>query len=141
MTHDEEVQLAVMLNEVGEDANDYDIIESKPFTGFENEKVQFGLLDRIKKLFKPKTETVVRYSYEKRPEATGPSLLPTTRPFCRKMLELNETKMWSRENIQAISERLGYDVFARVGGFWNNNGKIEFHCRHYWKSNIVRKKV
>jgi hypothetical protein len=85
-------------------------------------------------------EIKVMYSYEKRPDVGGPTLLPTSRPFCRKMVELSKTKLFSREDIQKISERLGYSVFKRAGGFWNNNGKIEYQCRHGWMQKVVIKK-
>lgn len=84
----------------------------------------------------PKFE--VRYSYEKRPDVTGADVLPTTRPFCRKMLSLN--KLYSRQDIQKISQYLGYDVMRRAGGFWNNDGTVEYHCRHEFFSQIVMKK-
>jgi hypothetical protein len=84
----------------------------------------------------PKFE--VRYSYELRAGVPGPDRLPTTRPFCVKMLALN--RLYTRADIQKISAYLGYDVMKRSGGFWNNNGTIEFHCRHEFFSQIVVKK-
>lgn len=84
----------------------------------------------------PKFE--VRYSYEKRPDVEGPSVLPTTRPFCKKMVGLN--RLYTRKDIQKISQYLGYDVMKRAGGFWNNNGTVEYHCRHEFFSQIVIKK-
>jgi hypothetical protein len=92
----------------------------------------------------PKVEVpqiLIRYSYEKRSDAKGNSILPTTRPFCKKLVGMSSNgKVWSRQNIMALSQRLGYDVFKRVGGFWNNNGNIEFHCRHEWVAHAVTKK-
>jgi hypothetical protein len=85
-------------------------------------------------------EIKVMYSYEKRAGVDGPTLLPTSRPFCQKMVALSATKLFSRQDIQKISERLGYSVFKRAGGFWNNNGKIEFQCRHGWIQKVVTKK-
>lgn len=85
-------------------------------------------------------EIKVMYAYEKRPEASGATLLPTSRPFCQKMVALSATKLFSREDIQKISERLGYSVFNRAGGFWNNNGKIEYQCRHGWMQKVVMKR-
>lgn len=85
-------------------------------------------------------EIVVMYSYEKRPDVSGPTLIPTSRPFCQKMVKLSETRLFSRQDIQKISERLGYSVFLRAGGFWNNNGTIEYHCRHGWMKHVVIKK-
>jgi hypothetical protein len=80
------------------------------------------------------------YTYEKRADVEGASILPTSRPFCKKMVGLSENKMWSRKDIQNISQQLGYNVFLRAGGFWNNNGKVEYHCRHEWVANAVIKK-
>lgn len=85
-------------------------------------------------------EIKVLYTYEKRSDVAGPTLIPTSRPFCRRMVGLSETRMFSRQDIQKLSERLGYSVFTRAGGFWNNNGTIEFHCRHAWIKHVVIKK-
>ena len=86
----------------------------------------------------PKIE--VFYTYEKRKDVGGADILPTSRPFCRKMVGLSSSRMWSRKDIQNISQRLGYNVFKAAGGFWNNNGTIEAHCRHEWVANAVIKK-
>ena len=85
-------------------------------------------------------EIKVMYSYEKRLGVEGATLLPTSRAFCKKLVALSETKLFSRQDIQKISERLGYSVFKRAGGFWNNNGKIEYQCRHGWVQKVVTKK-
>lgn len=77
------------------------------------------------------TQIFVKYSYE------GPQD-NRNRAFCAKMMQLN--RLYSRFDIEKISQRLGYSVFDRRGGFWNNHGTIEAHCRHNWKSNIVIKK-
>ena len=63
-----------------------------------------------------------------------------SRPFCVKMMQLSETRLWSRARIEQMSMALGYSVFDRVGGFWNNKGTIEIHCRHEWKALIIQKK-
>jgi hypothetical protein len=85
-------------------------------------------------------EFKVMYTYEKRADVSGPELLKTSRPFCVKMVGLSKTRMFSRQDIQKLSERLGYSVFKRAGGFWNNNGTIEFQCRHGWMKHVVIKK-
>jgi len=90
---------------------------------------------KAKKIF-PSFE--VRYSYEKRPDADGPELLPTSRPFCVKMIALD--RFYTRTEIQGISQVLGYDVFNRTGGYWNNDGTVEKHCRHEFRSNVVIRK-
>lgn len=96
------------------------------------------ITDRIPKQTLP--EIQVMYSYEKRPEVSGPTLLPTSRSFCRKMVSMSESKLFSITDIQNLSNRLGYSVFKRAGGFWNNNGVIEYHCRHGWMKHVVLKK-
>jgi hypothetical protein len=74
----------------------------------------------------------IMYSYE------GPED-SRNRPFCAKMMQLN--RFYSRKDIETISERLGYSVFDRRGGFWmHKDGTITPYCRHRWQSNIVVKK-
>jgi uncharacterized protein (DUF433 family) len=85
-------------------------------------------------------EFKVMYTYEKRADVAGPELLKTSRPFCVKLVGLSQSRMFSRQDIQKLSERLGYSVFKRAGGFWNNNGTIEFQCRHAWIKHVVIKK-
>ena len=81
----------------------------------------------------PETMDVyVKYSYEPR---TGlKPLIETSRPFCRKLISLN--KLYTRAEIQSISQRVGYSVWDRQGGWWGR----EPHCRHEWKRHIVLKK-
>lgn len=81
----------------------------------------------------PPVQVSVKYSYEVKPDI-GPSIIPTTRPFCRKMVQLN--RLYSRAEIEAISLRLGYSVWDRKGGWWGSSPE----CRHRWQSNIVVKK-
>jgi hypothetical protein len=161
-----EVDIAMMFNEIGEDAKHYDFIESKKVDFLSNEdsevfekEFQFDentsltqkIKDAVKKLTtglpgvigeikKTLPEIEIRYTYEKNPEASGASVLPTTRPFCAALV--NSGKSWSRVQIEQISERVGYSVWNRRGGFWNH-GKGEgttAYCRHIWKANIVLKK-
>lgn len=81
----------------------------------------------------PPVQVMVKYSYEVKP-GIGPAIIPTTRPFCRKMIHLN--RLYSRADIEAISLRLGYSVWDRKGGWWGKNPE----CRHLWRSNVVVKK-
>lgn len=81
----------------------------------------------------PPVQVSVRYSYEVKP-GIGPPLIPTSRPFCIKMIGLN--RLYSRAEIEKISLRLGYSVFDRKGGWWGKSPE----CRHRWQSNIVVKK-
>jgi DNA-binding Lrp family transcriptional regulator len=81
------------------------------------------------------TEILIRYSYE------GPED-DRNRPFCAKMLDISKRKMWTRSDIEQISERLGYSVWDRRGGWYTEpNGSRRPFCRHEWKSNIVLRKT
>lgn len=87
------------------------------------------------------TELVVRYQYEKAPGIEGGILLPTSRDFCRKIVESN--KVFSREDINQMSAELGYDVWKRRGG-WYHNPKTDTNtpqCRHIFLQKVmIRKK-
>lgn len=145
----------------GEVKEGYEIIRSKAAT-FDADDEAFELMQAFDDDFlnpptatqeapiKPPTKSIlrppvarstpkftIRYSYEVR-DGEGAELLPTSRPFCVKMVAFS--KFYSREDIQKISAILGYNVFERVGGYWNDNGVIKKHCRHEWKANIVVKK-
>jgi DNA-binding MarR family transcriptional regulator len=80
-----------------------------------------------------KTQISVKYSYEVKP-GVGDEIIPTTRPFCRKLIKLN--RLYSRKEIETISERLGYSVWERRGGWWGDSPT----CRHIWVSHVVVKK-
>lgn len=93
------------------------------------------------KVQKPKTISLsIAYTYAKRADAEGNTIIPTSRKFCIHMVDLAKTRLWSSANIQQMSVTLGYSVFDRVGGFWNNDGTIETHCRHEWKPVLVKNK-
>lgn len=79
------------------------------------------------------TEISIKYSYEVKP-GVGPAIIETSRLFCRKLIALN--RLYSRADIEKISQRLGYSVFERKGGWWGDNPE----CRHLWKSNVVVRK-
>jgi hypothetical protein len=99
----------------------------------------------IVEAMKPQTtQILIRYTYEWIPRFdTGGnpennSLITTSRPFCKYLLEAN--KFYTRSDIETMSARLGYSVWDRKGGWWNDNGKISESCRHRWVSNIVKRK-
>lgn len=74
----------------------------------------------------------VRYSYEPKPGLEP--IIATTRPFCKRLIELD--KLYSRAEIESISQRVGFSVWDRKGGFWGDKDE----CRHRWVSNVVVKK-
>ena len=56
------------------------------------------------------------------------------------MLDLSEQKTWSRSDIEQISERLGYSVWDRRGGWYTEpDGEHRPYCRHRWQSKLMRK--
>ena len=90
-----------------------------------------------------RTRFEIRYSYEWKPQ------VPTTqrnteehpsRPFCVKLMDLD--RYWTRREIETLSQRLGYSVFDRGGGWWGKGaGKpASPSCRHEWRSNVVIRK-
>ncbi len=87
------------------------------------------------------TDYRVMFSYEwkdeipvnERDTAEHPS-----RPFCQRLIALN--RYYSRKDIESISARLGYSVFDRAGGWWNDgSGTPSPSCRHRWVGNLVSK--
>lgn len=106
------------------------------------ERVLAKPISEIVGKIKPETtQILIRYSYEWRPEIPvnerDTSAHPS-RDFCKAMLSMD--KVYSRADIEQISARLGYSVWDRQGGWWNDSGDIKPHCRHMWASNIVIKK-
>ncbi len=81
------------------------------------------------------------YEYVKRPDASGPEVLPDgrTRPFCEALI--NSNKYFSREDIINISAELGYDVWQHRGGWFTlPNGNHRPSCRHIWNAVLVAEK-
>ena len=97
-------------------------------------------LKNIIEKVKPTTqEFLIRYSYEWR-QGFNDSDLDTSRDFCKYFVTTD--KLYSRSEIEAMSARLGYDVFSRGGGWYTLPGTNRHRnfCRHQWKSNIVTRK-
>ena len=101
-----------------------------------NEKPSYKVLKPLGELEGKKskvTKLFIRYSY------VGPRD-EKNRMFCRKMLDLSEQKTWSRSDIEQISERLGYSVWDRRGGWYTEpDGEHRPYCRHRWQSKLMRK--
>ena len=56
--------------------------------------------------------------------------------FCNKVMSLD--RLWSRTEIQDLTKRLKYDVFANPGGKIDENGNPNCSCM--WKSVIAMKR-
>lgn len=88
--------------------------------------------EMIDTIEKPETiDVYIRYSYEPKPGLEP--IIETTRPFCKRLIDLD--RFYSRAEIETISQRVGYSVWDRKGGWWGDNPE----CRHEWKRNIITK--
>ncbi|MDE3252510.1 MAG: hypothetical protein KGO92_06860 [Bacteroidota bacterium] len=75
----------------------------------------------------------IMYSYDWKddiPENERDTPEHPCRPFCKKLLELSKDRLFSRQDINAISIRVGYSVWELKGGE---------DCRHQWVSHFVKK--
>lgn len=90
-----------------------------------------------------RTTFEIRYSYEWKPEIPVGERDTTkhpSRPFCKKLMELE--RFYTRREIETLSQRLGYSVFDRGGGWWGQGAGLppSPSCRHEWRSNVVIRK-
>ena len=100
----------------------------------------------------PKTSTfLIRYSYEWLDEIPLNERTPCNE-FFKKLMELD--KLYTRSDIESMSLSIGYSVWDRRGGWidkgdkeengdpiehhYIKDGKEYFHCKHHWKSKIVK---
>lgn len=91
------------------------------------------------KRLEPVTSFKVLYSYEERPNI--PAAKSGSRPLCEKLY--GSGLFFTREEIQNISNQLGYSVFQLCGGWYTNpnTGRRTPYCRHEWKRNVVVEKT
>jgi hypothetical protein len=97
--------------------------------------------DAAIKRLQPVTSFKVLYSYEERPNIPELKAGSTSRPLCKELLRKNV--LFTREEIQNISNQLGYSVFQLCGGWYTRPGtNIRTpYCRHEWKRNVVVEKT
>ena len=81
----------------------------------------------------------VVYSYEKRPDAPDLVKGGKSRPFCETLVRMD--KVYSRSEIDSISNAIGRDVWYYRGGWYHNpdTNKNTPSCRHFWKQNVIIK--
>ena len=106
-----------------------------------NGLVENGQLTEAGKTELDENQIFVVYKYALRPDAE-PLKGGESREFCQKMMELSQTRSWTLDDIQTISNRVGYDVFARRGGWYtlpDTNTHLPY-CRHFWNQRLVRSK-
>jgi len=94
----------------------------------------------IKRL-QPVTSFKVLYSYEERPNV--PVAASGSRPLCDRLYKDGDSLLFTREEIQNISNQLGYSVFQLCGGWYTNpnTGVRTPFCRHEWRRNVVVEKT
>jgi hypothetical protein len=94
----------------------------------------------IKRL-QPVTSFKVLYSYELRPNIPDLKEGSQSRPLCAELVKRN--LFFTREEIQNLSNQLGYSVFQLCGGWYTRPGtNIRTpYCRHEWKRNVVVEKT
>lgn len=92
----------------------------------------------------PVTSFRVLYSYEERKNV--PAAKSGSRPLCDKLYNSDgegQSLLFTREEIQNISNQLGYSVFQLCGGWYRNpnTGRTTPYCRHEWVRNVVIEKT
>jgi hypothetical protein len=101
------------------------------------------------------SDIVIRYTYDWDNDVPLNERIPCNQ-FCEKMMDIAKRKVWSRMDIENISERLGYSVWDRRGAWidightdengnpieykWTKNGIEQNCCKHVWKELILKKK-
>jgi hypothetical protein len=97
--------------------------------------------DAAIKRLEPVTSFKVLYSYELRPNIPDLKEGSQSRPLCAELVKRN--LFFTREEIQNLSNQLGYSVFQLCGGWYTRPGtniRTPF-CRHEWKRNVVVEKT
>jgi hypothetical protein len=95
--------------------------------------------DAAIKRLEPITSFRVLYSYEERKNV--PAAISGSRPLCERLY--NSGLYFTREEIQNISNQLGYSVFQLCGGWYRRPGTniVTPYCRHEWVRNVVIEKT
>lgn len=120
---------------------DDNVIEEKiDRTGLITRKVTRTGEAAIRRL-EPVTSFRVLYSYEERKNV--PAAVSGSRPLCEKLYQGGNSLLFTREEIQNISNQLGYSVFQLCGGWYRNpnTGRTTPYCRHEWVRNVVIEKT
>ena len=143
MLHDTEDPILNALLVRGEDISKKRVIKT---TEIENMEQALQSIESIKNMDMKFATVRVVFTYELRDDVTGPSELPTTRDFCKRVLGAN--KAWSIDEINSLPtshlSKMGLptDIFAFRGGFYTTKGgqrgvDTTPFCRHIWKSKVI----
>lgn len=82
----------------------------------------------------------VMYKYDVLPEFGPQKLIAGSREFCSKMIDLG--RYYTRQDINQISDIMGYSVWERKGGWYTKPGTEQHYpsCRHTWMQVLVKPK-
>lgn len=83
----------------------------------------------------------IAYRYVLAGGVPGPEVMNTTRDFCREMVRLSKTKVWTQADITRISLSEDRNVWQRRGGFWTRRGTnvTTHYCRHAWERVLIQR--
>jgi hypothetical protein len=83
----------------------------------------------------------VMYKYDVLPEFGPQKLIAGSREFCSKMIDLG--RYYTRQDINQISDIMGYSVWERKGGWYTKPGTNQHYptCRHTWMQTLVKPKA
>lgn len=83
----------------------------------------------------------IAYRYVLAGGVPGPEVMDTTRDFCREMVRLSKTKVWTQADITRISLSEDRNVWQRRGGFWTRRGTnvTTHYCRHAWERVLIQR--
>lgn len=124
----------------GKTFNEVSKIVGKGALGLSIEIIKLQVAGHLKgwKISDTSPSVKVLYSYEVKP-GLGAPIIPTSREFCRDLVTLD--RLYTREDIDALSSELDMDVWRYRGGWYHNpkTDKTTPSCRHEWRQNIVSK--
>jgi len=84
----------------------------------------------------------VAYRYVKSGEAAGSDIIPTTRDFCKRMVNESKSRVWDSAQIQQVGMQEDRNVWLRRGGFWTRKetNTTTPYCRHVWEQVVIKEK-
>jgi DNA-binding MarR family transcriptional regulator len=92
------------------------------------------------------TEILTMYKYALSPKANyknSDEILPTSHEFCKEMIKLShEGKLWTREDIDAITNEFGMNAWIYRGGYTSDEeGDVKSFCNHIFKAVTVERRL
>lgn len=127
-----------LMNEMAGDG----LLKSVPIAIGEGQQRTIEVTDAGKKALNDTTnirkDFRIAYRYAVR-DGAGAPIIPTTRPFCKRMVEMSEERVWTATQITSVSLEENRNVWLRGGGFWTRKGTnvTTAHCRHEWEQVVI----